>query len=78
MLATTRERAMAHDMGDYFVRSFFPLQVMFVLGRSYAAEPTFEPRVTLYDPREELATWTLAILVLSSLACVVFFGFVYF
>ena len=46
MLFTTCERAMMHDMGDYFAHSFFPLQVMFVLGRSYAAEPTCEPRVT--------------------------------
>ena len=46
---------MAHDMGDYFARKFFPLQVMFVSGRSFAAEPRCEPRVTVYDLWKELA-----------------------
>ena len=61
--ATTRERAMAHDMGDYFARKFFPLQVMFVLGRSFAAEPMCEPRVTVYDLRKELAIQALVTLI---------------
>ena len=73
--ATTRESAMTHDMGDYFVRSFFPLQVMFVLGRSYAAEPTCEPRVTSYDPWKELAFETLVMFVLFLLARGVFLVF---
>ena len=55
MWATTRERAMAHDMGDYVARKFFPLQVMFVSGRSFAAEPRCEPRATVYDLWKELA-----------------------
>ena len=53
--ATTRERAMAHDMGDYFARKFFPLQVMFVSGRSLAAGSRCEPRVIVYDLWKELA-----------------------
>ena len=70
--ATTRESAMTHDMGDYFVRSFFPLQVMLVLGRSYAAETTCERGVAIDDPWKELASETLVMLVLLLLACIVF------
>ena len=46
---------MAHDVGDFFARTFFPLQVMFVSGRSFAAESRCEPRVTVYDLWKELA-----------------------
>ena len=42
-------------MGDYFARKFFPLQVMFVSGRPFAAQSRCEPRVTVYDLWKELA-----------------------
>ena len=51
-----RAKEERHDMGDYFSRKFFPLQASFVLGRSYAAEPTCEPRATSCDPWRELVT----------------------
>ena len=45
----THERARIKEMDDYFARKFEPLQVMMVMGRSYAAAPKCDPRVTLYD-----------------------------
>ena len=37
------------DMDDYFYNKFYPLQPMYVLGRSYAADPPCKPEETLFD-----------------------------
>ena len=41
-------------MDDYFARKFRNLQALFVIGRSYVAEPQCQPEETLYDAWKEL------------------------
>ena len=41
-------------MDDYFAKEFHPLQVLYVIGRSYIMSPECTPWVTLYDAWKEL------------------------
>ena len=49
----THENARMSDMDDYFARKFRNLQALFVIGRSYLAEPQCLPKETLYDAWKE-------------------------
>ena len=50
----THEKANRDEMNDYFQRKFYPMQVVYLIGRSYKAEPTCKPDETLYDAWKEL------------------------
>ena len=42
------------DMDDYFAKKFHPLKVMYLIGRSWGAEPTCKAKETLYDAWKDL------------------------
>ena len=44
----THELARATDMDDYFSKKFAPMEVLYVVGRSYAVAPECEPSKSLY------------------------------
>ena len=54
VLAITHETADLSIMDDWFAHKFAPLQVLFLIGRSYKAEPTCHPKETLYDLWKDL------------------------
>ena len=54
VLVITHEKARTADMDDYFAKKFHPLQVLYVIGRSYKMSPECTPWVTLYDAWKEL------------------------
>ena len=50
----THEKARVEDMDDYFAKKFYPMKVIYVIGRSYRADPECRPDKTLYDAWKEL------------------------
>ena len=44
----THELARSADMDDYFSKKFHPMEVLYVVGRSYASSPTCTPQLSLY------------------------------
>ena len=45
----THENAREKEMTDYFTKKFSPALPVFVMGRSYTAQPTCKPENTLFD-----------------------------
>ena len=43
----THELARSADMDDYFAKKFHPMEVLYVVGRSYASSPTCTPPLVL-------------------------------
>ena len=54
VLAITHEKADLKHMDDWLAHKFAPLQVLFLIGRSYKAEPMCHPKETLYDLWKDL------------------------
>ena len=54
VLVVTHEKANRDDMNDYFQKKFYPLQVVYLIGRAYKATPTCKPDETLFDAWKEL------------------------
>ena len=50
-------------MDDYFTRKFAPLQPIYVVGRSYKAEPKCHPSETLFDAWKDDVTHVCALAV---------------
>ena len=55
-------------MDDYFAKKFHPLQVCYVIGRSYKAAPECEPDETLFDAWKDLAGRRLVIVTVAQFA----------
>ena len=55
----THEATKMAEMEDYFTKKFYPILPMYMIGRSYAMEPTCKPNQTLYDAWTELAVHSL-------------------
>ena len=45
----SHEKTRENEMTNYFSKKFYPVVPVFVLGRSYTAEPKCKPEYTLYD-----------------------------
>ena len=56
-------------MTDYFQKKFYPLQVLYLIGRSYRASPECEPDKTLFDAWKEPVHWRLSGPTSSHSAC---------
>ena len=54
VLAITHEKANRDEMNDYFQKKFYPMTVVYMIGRSYKAEPQCKPDETLFDAWKEL------------------------
>ena len=54
VLVITHEKARVEDMSDYFTKKFAPLEVLYLVGRSYKASPTCTPDETLFDLWKDL------------------------
>ena len=54
VLVITHEKADLRNTDDYFAHKFFPLQVMFLIGRNQSRAHRLYPRVTLYDLWKDL------------------------
>ena len=54
VLVITHEKARVEDMDDYFAKKFYPLKVIYLIGRSYKASPECSPDETLFDAWKEL------------------------
>ena len=67
ILVITHEKARVEDMDDYFAKKFYPLKVLYVIGRSYKAEPECRPDKTLFDAWQELVGRRLVKVTLSDL-----------
>ena len=50
----THEASKMDVMDDYFTRKFWPLEVLFIINRSYVREPKCEASQTMYDGWLEL------------------------
>ena len=61
----THERANMDEFNDYFALKFAPLSVVYVMGRSYAAQPECDPKVTLYDAWMDLLACSTCILAVA-------------
>ena len=74
VLVMTHEAARLNEMDDYFALKFFPLEVYYVMGRSYKMEAECQPKHTLWDAWKDLLTWRLfRFIVFLSLVCTVLF-----
>ena len=51
------------QLDDYFTRKFAPLHPLYVIGRSYKAEPTCHPSETLFDAWKDDVTHVCALAV---------------
>ena len=49
VLVMSHEKADAGQMDSYFGNKFYPARPVYVIGRSYKAEPVCKPRETLWD-----------------------------
>ena len=67
ILVITHEEARVEDMDDYFAKKFYPMRVLYVIGRSYKAEPECRPDKTLFDAWQELVGRSLVKVTLSDL-----------
>ena len=45
----THELAADREMDSYFAEKFYPARPLFVLGRSYKADPECKPQETLFN-----------------------------
>ena len=69
VLVITHEKARVEDMSDYFQKKFHPLEVVYLVGRSYKASPQCKPEETLFDAWKDLVRRKLFGLTSSQFAC---------
>ena len=50
----THEAAKMTELEDYFANKFFPINPVYLIGRSYKLKPECKPAETLYDSWTEL------------------------
>ena len=49
VLVMSHEKTKEVEMSSYFGNKFYPARPVYVLGRSYKANPTCKPEETLFD-----------------------------